>query len=177
MDVEVARWLVSAAATPWLAQAAAETDPSSPATARRWRRHLSAEQATVVLDQIALRRRAVKKLGDWADQVFLTRDGLEMATRREVARWRARRLVEAGVTSLVDAGTGLGIDAMAAAEAGLAVQGWERDLVLAILAQANLETLKPVAPASVNVHQLDDLTHLTGRPDQALYLDPARRSA
>jgi hypothetical protein len=135
----VADWLVSTRAEPWLARAALEDDPSSLAAAERWRRWLDPDRAAAVLDQIALRRRARAKLGAWAEALFLTREGLEMATRAEVAQWRAARLAAAGIERVVDGGTGLGIDATACVRAGLTVRGYERDPVLARLAQANLD--------------------------------------
>jgi len=95
-----------------------------------------------VLDQVALRRRARGKMGERADQFFWTRDGLEMATRWPVARWRAAQLSAAGARSVTDVGLGLGVDSLAFLEAGLAVRGLERDAVTAELAQANLALIE-----------------------------------
>ncbi|MDR1388338.1 MAG: hypothetical protein LBJ44_12340 [Propionibacteriaceae bacterium] len=162
MDVDLARWLVSLEARPYLERAAQERDPSSLAAATRLRRDLSGDRAAAVLDQVALRRRARAKLGELADRVFLTRDGLEQATRWEVARWRAERLVRAGVTGLTDASAGLGFDALAGLRAGLTVRAVERDPATAVLAQANLET-----PLTGSAEDLADLAGLAAKADQA----------
>jgi hypothetical protein len=147
MDVATARWLVSEAARPWLEQAGAEADPSSLGAATRLRRSLDPDRAAAVLDQVVLRQRAHGKLPDLANRLFLTRSGLEQATRLDVARWRAARLRDAGVTALTDAGAGLGIDAYAAVEAGLAVRAIERDVVTATFLAANLEMARAAGNA------------------------------
>jgi hypothetical protein len=210
-EVARAEWLVSAAAQPWLDRAAAETDPSSLAAATRLRRELPAELAAAVLDQVALRRRARAKLGDLADRLFLTRSGLEQATRPAVAAWRAERLRAAGVTELTDAGAGLGIDAAAALAVGLRVRAIERDPVTAVYLAANLGQTAAAMPASAwsGGPPLDDLSEKSqashgdndqpsdappyevvigaiedlldprrdvARDDQALFLDPSRRT-
>ena len=176
----MARWLVSEEAAPWLELAGREPEPSSLAAASRWRRRLPPERAAAVLDQAALRRRARSKLGEWADQVFLTRAGLEMATRADVARWRAARLVAAGVTRLTDAGTGLGIDALAGVLAGLDVRAIERDPTTAVLARANLARAgRPSGAAgsvTVEHHEVTDLATLAPGPGEALFVDPSRRT-
>jgi SAM-dependent methyltransferase len=138
VEEAVALWLVSPEARPWLERALAEPDPGSLAAADRFRRELPGSHAAAVLAQAALRRRARGKLGEQAGSLFLTRDGLEMATRPAVARWRAARLAAAGVERVTDAGCGLGLDSLALAAAGLSVRAVDRDPVTAILAAANL---------------------------------------
>ncbi len=172
MDVEVARWLVSAAAVPALAAAAAEADPTSLAAAQRLRREWPPEQAAAALGQEALRRRAVAKLGDRAGGLFLTPDGLEQATRADVAAWRAARLAAAGATSVVDLGCGIGADALAFADAGLAVVAVELEPATAVLAEANLAGRGRV--------QQGDAAALAPQllaDGAAVFLDPARRTA
>ncbi|MET8367367.1 SAM-dependent methyltransferase, partial [Micromonospora sp. NPDC005194] len=71
--------------------------------------------AAAALTQAELRHRAVGKFGPAAAGMFLTRAGLEQATRRVVADRRAERLRAAGVRTLADLGCGLGADALAAA--------------------------------------------------------------
>ncbi|MDR1806900.1 MAG: SAM-dependent methyltransferase [Propionibacteriaceae bacterium] len=168
MDVEVAQWLVTPDAAPWLERAMGEADPTSLGAAERLRRGLDPARAAAVLDQAALRRRARAKLGEWADTFFLTHDGLEMATRADVARWRAARLVDAGVTAVADLGCGLGADARAFVEAGLDVTAVDRDPVTAVLAAANLG--RPVECAEVAGEAL------AARDTAALFLDPSRRT-
>lgn len=175
VDVALARWLVSEAARPHLERAAQEADPSSLAAATRLRRDLSGDQAAAVLDQVALRSRAHAKLGESAERLFFTRDGLEQATRWAVARWRADRLRRAGAVELTEAAAGLGIDALAGLEAGLTVRAIERDPVTAVLAQANLGPGATVLTGSAET--LVDPAELCARPDQALFCDPSRRTA
>ena len=126
MDVATARWLVSDAAGPALRAAAAEADPGSLGAATRLRALVEPDQAAAVLDQVALRRRAVAKLGPRAENLFLTADGLEQATRWPVAARRAARLAATGATRVADVGCGLGVDALALPDAGLHATAGER---------------------------------------------------
>jgi SAM-dependent methyltransferase len=172
MDAGLARWLVSADAIPALAEASAQPDPGSLAAATALRRRWSPEQSAAVLGQAALRRKAVAKFGDRADRLFLTADGLEQATRADVARWRAERFVDAGVRELVDLGCGLGADALALVDAGLTVTAVEADPATAVLAQANLGNGVRVLCGDA-VELADDLL----ASGVAVFLDPARRTA
>ena len=161
MDIAVARWLVSGQAAGFLALARGLADPSSLGSGTSMRAHLSPERAAAVLDLEVRRRRGEGKLGALYNRLFLTQDGLEQATRWEVARWRAQgigrsgteeigqveQVVPTGQTGLagrgpirrvIDAGCGLGIDSLACLEAGLSVIAIERDPVLATFAAANL---------------------------------------
>lgn len=170
MEADVAAWLVSAEAAPWLERAAAEPDPESLGAATRWRRDLSAERAAAVLTQASLRRAGARKLGERIAGLFLTRDGLEQATRPAVATWRATRFASSGAPRVWDLGCGLGLDALALAATGLSVTAVELDPVTAIFAAANLgESARVVAGDLVDV--VADIA-----PDDAVFLDPARRT-
>ncbi len=171
MELEVAQWLVSADAAPWIDRAAGEKDPESLAAADRLRRDLPADLAAAVLTQASLRRAAARKLGDRATDLFLTRDGLEQATRPGVSRWRAERFAGSGVAEIWDLGCGLGLDALALMDAGLAVTAVERDPVTATFAAANLG-----ASATVITADIADL-YAEMPSDAAVFLDPARRTA
>lgn len=155
-----------------LAAATAEPDPTALAAATRLRRDFDPDLAAAALAQIALRRQARAKFGDRAEQLFLTRDGLEQATRPDVAAWRARRLVEAGAKGVVDFGCGIGTDALACADAGLSVVAVEADPATAAFAQANLGQA-----GRVIVGDAVDLADELLRPDWAAICDPARRDA
>lgn len=170
MDVELARWLVSPDALGALAEAAAQPDPGSLAAATALRRHWTPGQAAAALSQAALRRRAVAKFGDRAANLFLTPDGLEQATRADVARWRADRFVAAGTSAVVELGCGIGADVLAFRDAGLAVTAVEADPATAVLASANLGAEVRCADA---VEVAGDL--LAG--GAAVFIDPARRTA
>ena len=140
MDIETARWLVSAEAAAYIAQAHDFDDPSSLKAGTALRQELSPDKAAAVADLESLRRKGTGKLGDIAQRLFLTHDGLEQATRYPVAQWRARRMARMA-NRVIDAGCGLGIDALAARSAGMEVTGIEKDPVTAVFAQANLGTV------------------------------------
>ena len=162
--------------------AAAQPDPTSLAAATALRREFSPELAGAALQQEALRRKAVVKLGEAARGMLFTPDGLEQATRRPVAEWRARRLVAAGVREVVDLGCGIAADAMVMAEHGLRVTGVELDPDTAALAAHNLSLVQAsgaeAAEASVRVGDAVALApELLSRPDVAAFVDPARRTS
>lgn len=151
-----------------LEMAAAEADPDSLGAAERMRRRFPPELAAAALTQVALRRRARGKL-PMADRMFFTPDGLEQATRWVVAQWRAALFKEAGVTELWDLGCGLGVDAMAFAQAGLRVHAVEADPTTAAFATANLRELD----ARVVEGRAEDVEVPSGA---GIFLDPARRT-
>ena len=87
-----------------------------------------ADQAQVVAaaaTQARLRTRATPRFPGPAR--WWTPDGLEQATRPEVAARHARRFVQAGVQVVADLGCGAGSDALAMAAAGLQVLAVDRD--------------------------------------------------
>jgi hypothetical protein len=187
--VDLARWLVSAEAVDWIAQAETLPDPSSLAAGTALRRDLSPERAAAVLDLVALRRHAVSKLGPLAHRLFLTHDGLEQATRWPVAWWRAKQIGRLGITQVIDLGCGLGVDSAACLVNGVTVVGVERDPVTAVYAQANLDGVASMAGANVEsptptradviTADLDemDLDTWLDDPMTGFFLDPARRTS
>ncbi|MBA8793196.1 SAM-dependent methyltransferase [Friedmanniella endophytica] len=155
-----------------LAAAADETDPGSLGAGSRLRARFGAELAAAAVDQVVLRRRAWAKFGDAADGLFLTRDGLEQATRPAVADHHAVRLAATGATTVLDLGCGIGADALAFVRAGLRVIAVERDPRTAEIARANLDG----TGAEVLTGDAEEVVDgLLGRVD-AVYLDPARRA-
>ena len=171
MDADLARWLVSAEAAEALALADAQPDPGSLAAATALRRQWTPGQASAVLTQADLRRRAVTKFGEAAARLFFTRAGLEQATRADVARWRAERFRAAGATQVVDLGCGIGADALAFAAAGLGVVAVEFDPATAVLAAANLGSAGRVVCGDAVEHAGDLLAG-----GAAVFADPARRT-
>ncbi len=171
MDPAVARRLVSEEGAAALDLAAAQPDPASLAAAGVLRKTVDADLAAAALSQVALRRRAAHKFGEAASSLFFTPDGLEQATRPDVARWRAERLAAAGVRRIVDLGCGIGADALAMATAGIDVLAVERDEATAVLAEANLRTVN-IAPA--HVLQADAVE--ADLDDRTVFCDPARRT-
>lgn len=166
MDPAVARRLVSDEGAAALTLAAEQQDPGSLAAAAALRKVIDPELAAAALGQVALRRRAATKFGEAAAGLFFTPDGLEQATRPDVARWRAARLAAAGVRRIVDLGCGIGADARAMVAAGLDVLAVERDEATAVLAEANLAGARVLRADATEVD-------LDGR---AVFCDPARRT-
>ncbi len=148
--------------------AAGVDDPASLAAATMLRQHVSAEIAAEALTQETLRRKAVGKFGNLARELFFTRDGLEQASRSRVAQWRAARYLELGWSHVVDLGCGIGADARAFLDAGIAVTAIERDPVTAQFARANLPGADVIT---------SDATSVPISETSAVFLDPARRSA
>lgn len=128
------------------------------------------ELVSAALTQARLRALARPRLGPGAARLLLTQDGLEQATRPVVARRRAERFVAAGTTHVWDLGCGLGLDAMALAEAGLEVTAVERDPVVAAAARANLSPWPAVRVVE------GDLTDVSPGATDGAFLDPARRT-
>ncbi|MEO3775921.1 methyltransferase domain-containing protein [Micromonospora sp. B11E3] len=130
--------------------------------------------AAAALTQAELRRRAATKFGPAAAGMFLTRAGLEQATRGVVSARRARRLRAAGVRTLADLGCGLGADALAAARAGIRVYGVEADPLTAAMAAANAEA---AGLADLFTVECGDATEFDVSRVDAVFCDPARRRA
>jgi hypothetical protein len=127
------------------------------------------ERVHAVMTQLKLRPLAVAKFGQFASSMLFTPEGLEQATRLEVASHHAGRLQGAGITSVADCGCGIGGDALAFAGIGLRVVAIESDPATAALASYNLASFDRarVEIADVTTRGFDDV--------DALWIDPARR--
>ncbi|HEX6935718.1 MAG TPA: methyltransferase domain-containing protein [Actinomycetes bacterium] len=151
-------------------------DPAAAlATASALRREgLDEALVAAALTQSRLRARAKAKLGDLADRLFLTDDGLQQASRPAVAARHARRYADAGTSPLLDLCCGIGGDLLALAGAGLRVTGVDRDPMTVEVARANVEALGLAGRADVRCADVTDvdLTGTTG-----VFVDPARRGS
>ena len=172
--------LLALALAAWLdAVAAAERgggtlDPLKvSANVRRQRPEASPAALAAALTQARLRVRARDRLGSQADQFLFTATGLEQATRPQVAHRRARRLQAAGIEHIVDAGAGLGFDAIEFARAGMRVDAVEIDPATADLLAANVRACGVDHLVRVVVADVRDLKL---GPADACFADPARRS-
>ena len=168
--------------TPEVLDAAeAEPDPGSLGAGSRLRARFGPDLAAAALTQVTLRRRARTKFGDAAAGLWFTRDGLEQATRPEVAALHAQRFAAAGVGRVLDLGCGIGTDAMAFVHAGLDVLAVERDAPTADVARANLAGAVAATSGDVHVEVLeaDVADVLAGGvdPGDGVFADPARRDA
>lgn len=124
-----------------------------------------------VLTQARLRARARAKLGDVGARLLLSADGLEQATRPQLAARHAARFVAAGVHTVWDLGCGLGLDALAFADAGLAVRAVEADAATAALAAENLRGRPDVRVLHARAQDVE----LPAEPGIGVWFDPARR--
>ena len=121
------------------------------------------------MNQLSLRAKAREKFGDFAPRMLFTKEGLEQATRLDVASHHAGRFRAAGITSIIDAGCGIGADSLAFAGIGIQVTAIERDTATAALATYNLAPFAEATVINGDVRESD----LSGA--QALWIDPARR--
>lgn len=128
------------------------------------------------LTQSRLRRRGAAKFGTFAAGMLFTPDGLEQATRLEVAARHAQRFVSAGVERVLDLGCGIGSDAMALASFEREVVGVELDELTAAVATVNLRHW-PDAGVQVGDVTTMDLAELGAfAPGAGVWLDPGRRT-
>jgi SAM-dependent methyltransferase len=124
--------------------------------------------AAAALTLADLRRHAAAKFGTRAERLYFTRAGLEQATRWVVAERRAARFAR-HATTVTDLCCGLGTEALAFAEAGMAVTAVDMNETTAEYAKANAEA----AGVRVEIEVGDALeTPLA----ESAFADPARRS-
>ena len=185
MDAATAEALITAEGAAAIELALAQPDPDSLAAAATLRRSFPPDLAAAALTQAGFWRSARGKFGALLEQLpgtpLLTPEGLQQATRAEVAAHHAARFKTAGANRVFDLGCGIGADAMAFVLAGLAVTAVERDPATAILARHNGDLARrAVGAAAPEVEVImadlaDDPVRL-GAGD-GVYLDPARRSS
>ncbi|WP_254710582.1 class I SAM-dependent methyltransferase [Streptomyces lunaelactis] len=143
------------------------------AVASRLRREHPAALVTAALAQARLRQRAVAKFGaDDAYRMSFTPNGVEQATRRSVATYRAERFAALGVRSVADLCSGIGGDAIALARAGIPVLAVDRDPQTAEVARANADAL---GLADLIEVRCADVTETDTAAYDAVFVDPARR--
>ncbi|MDQ0941354.1 SAM-dependent methyltransferase [Streptomyces sp. V1I1] len=143
------------------------------ATATRLRREHPTALVSAALGQARLRQRAVAKFGaEDARRMFFTPNGVEQATRRAVASYRAGRFAGLGVRSVADLCSGIGGDAIALARAGIRVLAVDRDPLTAEVARANADALGLAQLIEV---RCADVTEVDTAAYDAVFVDPARR--
>ncbi|NWG16484.1 MAG: methyltransferase domain-containing protein [Chloroflexi bacterium] len=125
-----------------------------------------AAHARAALEIARLRRDAVDKFGDDARRLLFTRAALEQASDPLVRRYRAGQVA---ARSLVDAGCGIGADALAFAAAGTSVHGLDIDPLRVAMARHNAAAL------GLDAH-FETADVRQGLPDaEVVFFDPARR--
>lgn len=122
-----------------------------------------------VLSQAKLRNRGRAKFGAFAEAMLLTEDGLEQASRLQVAALHAGRFRNAGLDHVADLGCGIGTESLAMAAIGLTVTAVELDEVTAACATYNLAAFQNAEVIQADVTSID-----LGKFD-GLFFDPARR--
>jgi len=127
------------------------------------------ERVHAVLNQLRLRARAREKFGQFATRMLVTSEGIEQATRLDVASHHAHRFHRAGITRIADIGCGIGGDCLAFAGIGLDVLAVEYDEATAALATYNVAIFD-----TVRVEHRDATTRDYSDVD-GFWFDPARR--
>jgi SAM-dependent methyltransferase len=177
VDLDAFRWLLTDEGQRLLGQAAEAGDEDELKAQSRLRRLATgstqerAARVAAAITQVTLRRKAAAKLGEDADRMYFTPDGLEQATRATVAAHRAARLAAASASSVVDLGCGIGGDLVAFSRAGITSAGVDADPLRVEVARANLAALG--LPGAVSVADAMEVDTL---PFDAAYVDPARRT-
>jgi SAM-dependent methyltransferase len=146
------------------------------ALAERLRRDHPAPLVTAALAQARLRQRAAAKFGaEDVARMFFTPNGLEQATRTDVAAHRAARFAALGVRRVADLCCGVGGDALALARAGVSVLAVDRDPLTCAVARANAEELGLADRIEVRCADVADID-VDAEDCDAVFVDPARRS-
>lgn len=174
METESFRALLTDRGRALLAELREFTPDQELALATRLRREYPAELVRAAFEQAGLRQRARAKFGPDADAMFFTPDGVEQATRRSVAEWRAARFAALGVKRLADLCCGIGGDAIALARAGVAVLAVDRSPLTCAVAEANAAALGLAGLIEVRCADVAEID-VTGF--DAVFTDPARRTA
>ncbi len=133
-------------------------------------RGVDPDLVSAALTQSRLRTKARAKFGAFADDMIFTPEGLEQATRLEVAARHAQRYAAAGIGTVADLGCGIGSDALALGGLGVGVLAVERDEVTAAVATVNLRNLDNVTVRHGDALEVD-LAGIDG-----VFADPARRT-
>ena len=175
-------WLISDDAVPILeqAQTAFQERVNAVRIAKRLRKSLTAIRSALVMEQAQLRIRARRKF-KYANKMFFTRRGLEQASGRRLAAYKARRFRK--LSNVGDVCCGIGGDLIALAKrrtgrsdtasADLRTVGVELDELTCWFAQRNIQ-VNSLDLDTVNVRHTDfsdfDLAGFEG-----LHFDPDRR--
>lgn len=168
-------WLTSEEGARWLATAA-DDDRTGLKLLTALRKDLSAERATLVAEQLGLRKRAVEKFGELARQMFFTRTLLEQASDFGVAAYKGLRLRRAaGEVPVHDICCGIGGDLMAFAMTGPA-GGYDKSPIACLLATTNVAAVRGDAadrPTIAHDVEAESLELPVGEP---WHVDPDRRA-
>lgn len=175
MDLEAVHWLASPPGRQWLEQVPPYDEAGVISLSARLRTEgLSPEQTAALLTQQRLRARGAEKFGALTDSLLFTADGVEQATRPEVAAAHAQRFANLSLALVHDLGCGIGADALALALSGVRVQAVDADPITAAIAGANLAPWPDAQARCARVEDVD-LPSDASRQRVGAWLDPARR--
>lgn len=136
--------------------------------------HSDPDTISLALDTFIARRTATEKLGAWSKLGFFVSALVEQASRQAIAEYRARLF--AGVSHILEIGTGTGSDTAALARVSKHVTTVEADPIRAELAKRNL-ALQGITNVTFLVGELAQLRPSLDLPSfDGLFADPARRT-
>ena len=133
------------------------------------RKTLSLEYASAILITLRLRRKAIDKFPQFAEQMLFSEDSLQQASDPRIRQYRANLIANQKV---LDVCCSIGSDALAFAEAGHPVLGLDIDPVRIAMARYNAEICGVEARFEVA-----DVTHSIPENYNFIFFDPARRTA
>ena len=176
VDVAAVRWLASPQGQSLLRDLPPYDARTAIAVGQRYRALGIAPDLVAALLTQQLRERAREKFGEFAADLLFTADGLEQATRLEIAAAHAQRYAQASLATVHDLGCGIGADAIALAVLGVTVHAIDADAVTAAVADANL---RPWPESRARVGRVEDFRPpvSAARDRVGAWLDPARRIA
>jgi SAM-dependent methyltransferase len=133
-----------------------------------------AQSLALALDTYIARRDATEKLGPWSTQGFFSLPLVEQASRTEIATYRASYF--AGVSHVLEIGTGTGSDTAALARICSHVTTIEIDPVRAELARRNISVqgIENVTFLTGDIASLSDAVDVS--TFDGFFADPARRT-
>lgn len=165
-------WLATDEGQKARAIAGEETDALKASTRiRKALPHVRVEFVSFVISQSKLAATAHARWGTDTSRFLFTEDGLAQATRPQVARYRAQRMLDLGLTYGIDLTAGLGFDLLGFTSAGITMQGVEIDPTIAALARRNL------AGTNSTITVDDATTYPIPAECEFIFIDPARRDS
>lgn len=180
MEYQIASFIISDRGRAALDKLAAEPDALKPqrelAMLSRLRREFSMQEAAALIEVANARQRAAQQNKfSRASQMFFTKSGLEQSSGERIANYRARRMAAklGPGARIADLGCGIGGDSLGMAQY-FAVTGVDLDAARLVFAEANAAIYERAANFQT---QQADLTKMDLSSYQALFFDPARRSA
>jgi hypothetical protein len=168
-DIADYQWLVGPEANRWLEEFVSSADAPH-VLQERLRKHLSAERARLVAQQLALRVKAEKKFGTLAAKMFFTDLSLQQATDCWIANHKTSRFAKDKET--IDYCCGIGGDLMALGNR-VYTTGWDRAPEIALFAEANLRAANLSDRGAVSIGEVEEHSPST---NSQWHLDPDRRT-